>query len=470
MEQTISRVKQAVYAAPDWQSPIPGYQLGMFRIVFGILMIWEMLYFIRIDFVDAFLDLPMIQLTYPGFSWLSPMPEKAMEGLIYVLLGAAILITLGKWFRWAMVVFFLGFTYIFLLDQAYYNNHLYLLSLISFWMIFLPMDATLSATKAPSRAVSAGSLAVLRFHIVLVYLFGGISKINPDWLFRQEPVRTLVHSTPILEDTLGEEFAVYLLIYGGIVFDLLVGFLLLYKPTRSIGLLAAVTFNVMNATIFNDINIFPFFMLGSLALFFDPHTVQTWFVRTSSRQKNGKKNSAKGKPKRAKKTKEQPATGIQPIWADGIYLRGFFVAYMLFHCIWPFRHVVIPGHVDWTGQGQRFAWRMKIQTRSTEELEFAVMDYRTKTIIPTDLDAYKINVDQKRNIALMPGLLMQTVDFLEERAKQKLGHDEVGVRARVKVSLNGRPPQYVVDPEKDLTKETYRPWRKNDWILPLDEG
>lgn len=460
MKETWHKFTRLWYSAESWESPVPATALGLFRIIFGSLMIWEMIYFLRIEFVDIFLISPCTAMNYPFLSWVEPLPAPVMTGLVYLLLAAAVLITIGKWFRWAMLFFFVGFTYLFILDQAYYNNHLYLICLISFWMSFLPMDAALSIDKGSRKTVPAATYAILRFHLVLVYFFGGISKLNPDWLFHHEPVKQILSRATLLPDLLGEQLATWLLVYGGIGFDLLAGFLLLYRPTRKIGLAAAITFNVLNAIIFDDINIFPFFMLGSLLLFLEPSTVHAWFPE--------KKVSRKAKRKQTTKSAAPAASSHLGLRAPHDLVQKFFIAYIIFHCIWPFRHVAIPGEVDWTGQGQLFSWRMKIQTRSTKQLDFEILDYRTKTIIPTDLDAYFMNFDQRRAMAMYPPLLHQMAEFLGDSAARKFKHHDVGVRAKVQVSFNGRAAQYVVDPELDLYKTTYKPWGRNEWIEALE--
>ena len=441
-------------SADSWQAQVPAYALGLFRIWFGILMAWEMLYFIRIDFVEIFISMPMVQMSYTGLSWLKPLPDVMMWGLIYLLLATTILIILGKWFRWAMLFFAIGFTYIFLLDQAYYNNHLYLLSILSFWMATMPLDAALAVGKKEASTAPAASYAILRFHIVMVYFFGGIAKLNPDWLLRQQPVQELMVSTPFLSNLLGEDLAVYFLTYGGVVFDLVIGFFLLYKPLRSLGFAGAILFNGLNAIVFDDINIFPFFMLGTLVLFLEPETVAAWFKNTS--------------PKKDKKASKATPTATK-LWGKDKLLQQVFIAYVVFQCVWPFRHLVIPGEVEWTGQGQLFSWRMKIQHRSIKQMEFMVMDYRSRQLIPVDLDAYHINYDQRNAMARNPQLIMTMVDFLANRAKSKQGHEEIGVQAKISVAFNGRSPQWITDPEKDLTKEEYHAWGRNDWILPLAE-
>ena len=64
-----------------------------------------------------------------------------------------------------------------------------------------------------------------------------------------------------------------------------------------------------------------------------------------------------------------------------------------------------------------------------------------------------------------PDLLVLFAHYLAEE-KRREGYDNVEVRARVMVSLNGREPQLLIDPNVDLAKEhvSLLPAR---WIVPL---
>jgi hypothetical protein len=64
-----------------------------------------------------------------------------------------------------------------------------------------------------------------------------------------------------------------------------------------------------------------------------------------------------------------------------------------------------------------------------------------------------------------PDLIVQFSHFLAEE-KRREGYENVEVRARVLVSLNGREPQLLIDPNVDLAKEemSVLPAR---WIVPL---
>lgn len=67
---------------------------------------------------------------------------------------------------------------------------------------------------------------IIQAQIMIVYFYGGIAKINYDWLVRGEPVRTLLSRMPadhILAPIQENEFGVHTLTY--------VGFLIEYPST-----------------------------------------------------------------------------------------------------------------------------------------------------------------------------------------------------------------------------------------------
>jgi hypothetical protein len=42
----------------------------------------------------------------------------------------------------------------------------------------------------------------------------------------------------------------------------------------------------------------------------------------------------------------------------------------------------------------------------------------------------------------------------------------IEIYARIKVGVNGRQPEFLIDPKLDLTKITWNYFSHNDWILP----
>ncbi len=114
--------------------------------------------------------------------------------LLFAVLGVlSICVALGLCYRFTSTLLFLGFTYTFLAEKAAYQNHFYLLCLISFLMIWIPAHRTFSIDSWRGWVKSDGTVAVwtlwlLRGQIAIVYFFGGLAKLNYDWL-HGEPMR-----------------------------------------------------------------------------------------------------------------------------------------------------------------------------------------------------------------------------------------------------------------------------------------
>src|SRR5205807_5802840 len=134
---------------------------------------------------------------------------------------------------------FLSYAYFFLLDEVWYVNHTYLICLFCFLLVFVPANRALSVDtwlrpSLRSDFAPAWSLWLLRFQIGVVYFFGGLAKLSPDWL-RGEPMRfQLSHAvdTASLGRFFAQVWAVYVVSYGGMLLDLPIVLLLLRRGAR----------------------------------------------------------------------------------------------------------------------------------------------------------------------------------------------------------------------------------------------
>ena len=64
---------------------------------------------------------------------------------------------------------------------------------------------------------------------------------------------------------------------SGLIYDLVIGFFLIFKKTRIIGFIFVLIFNSLNFFLFKDvgeIGVFPFLMISTLVLFIDPVKIQ----------------------------------------------------------------------------------------------------------------------------------------------------------------------------------------------------
>lgn len=101
-------------------APVDAASLAVFRIGFGLIMAWEMYCFLSAGKVDYYFVEPVFHFKYLGFAWLQPWPRLWMYGHFYALLALALCLAAGLFYRFSALLFALGYTYVFLLDQAQY--------------------------------------------------------------------------------------------------------------------------------------------------------------------------------------------------------------------------------------------------------------------------------------------------------------------------------------------------------------
>ena len=117
--------------------------LIIFRIGFGLMMAYGMIRFWLKGWIETLYIQPNFHFSYYGFEWIKPLGSYTY--ILFVICGlAAIFIALGFKYRIAIIIFFLSFTYIELMDKTTYLNHYYFISMMSFLMIFLPLNASFS--------------------------------------------------------------------------------------------------------------------------------------------------------------------------------------------------------------------------------------------------------------------------------------------------------------------------------------
>jgi len=256
------------------------------------------------------------------------------------------------------------------------------------------------------------------------------------------------------------EWVVYSFVIGGLLLDLLVVPLLLWRRTRPFAFAAAVVFNLINALIF-EIGIFPWLMLGALFIFFPPDLVRRFaraFMSPGEEYLDAQPSQASARPRTIARSSSVPVlTRSQKV------VGGMLAAYLVVQLLLPLRHYLYPGNVSWTEEGHNFSWHMKLRTKDGEAV-FNVThpgSGQTWTIKPEDY----LKSHQVTKMTTKPDLLVQFAHYLAEQ-KRREGYDNVEVRANVMVSLNGREPQLLIDPNVDLAKEevSLLPVR---WILPL---
>lgn len=444
-------------------APVDNSFLVFLRIVFGAIMAWEVYRYFAGDRISRYYVKPILHFTYYGFSWVTPWPGDGMF-LHFLALGVlAAWIMVGFWYRISAALFFLGFTYVFLLDQTQYLNHFYLISLLSFLLIFLPAGCALSVDawmhpKRRSDTAPAWTLWLLRAQLGIVYFYGGLAKLNGDWL-GGEPMRMwLAQSTdfPVIGKFFKEEWMVYQFVVGGLLIDLFIVPLLLWKRTRVYAFVAAVAFHLLNAQLF-DIGIFPWLMLAATLVFFPPdlmrrvvHAVRRLGSRGTRTAQHSEKEAV---PRIAELSRTQKIAA------------ALLSIYLAVQVLMPLRHFLYPGDVNWTEEGHNFSWHMKLRDKEADA-QFTITDPASGEVWKVDLRRY-LEPRQRDKMVTRPDMILQFCHYLAEE-KRRAGYENVEVRAHVMASLNGRKEQLLIDPEIDLAKEP-RNLLPARWIVPLTE-
>jgi vitamin K-dependent gamma-carboxylase len=434
--------------------------LVFFRIVFGGILLWESYRYFTRGWITRYFVEPAVNFTYYGFSWVKPWPGSGMYIHFFVLGLAAACVMVGFLYRIAAPVLFLTFTYSFLLDQTRFLNHFYLICLVSFLMCFLPAERAFSVDsllrrKIRSDVVPAWTLWLLRVQVGIPYFFGGLAKLNSDWIRDGEPMRIWLSpftKIPAFGHLFAADWVVYSFVIGGLLLDLLVVPLLLWRRTRPFAFAAAVLFNLINSVLF-EIGIFPWLMLGALLIYFPPDLLRR-FARAFM---------SPGEEFVDKEPSPAERSSCPSLSTSQKLVVGLLAAYLAVQVVLPLRHYLYPGNVSWTEEGHNFAWHMKLRTK-TGAAVFTVThpeSGQTWTIKPEE----HLKSHQLMKMITKPDLIVHFAHYLAEQ-KRREGYDNVEVRARVMVSLNGREPQLLIDPNVDLAKEEVS-LLPAPWIVPL---
>lgn len=436
--------------------PVDASSVILFRISFGIVLAAWAWNYLSTGRVNRLYIQPKFHFPYRGFEWVVPLSGNSMYGVFAGLLALALLVAAGWFYRVATLLFAIGFTYVFLIERTNYQNHYYLVCLISWTLVFLPLNRLVSGDVWRGAVVEQWwvprwTLWILLFHIAVPYFYGGIAKFTPDWLLGQ-PMGLYLETKgdwPIIGPLLSLPWAGVLFSYGGIIFDLAIVPLLICKQTRICAYLAAVLFHLSNATLFS-IHIFPWFMILATTLFFSPDWVRR--VLTSGRRVAPAPLASLSDPIECPRAET--------------YLIYFLMVYCSFHLLWPLRCHLNQEETSWTERGHLFSWRMMLRVKEVG-IGFAVRNTQTGEIKNINHTEY-LDAEQSEKFGRDPTNIVSFAKFLAKSNDfGSVSKPEVYVFAAA--SLNGRKPQLMIDPNVDLANLSIQQERLGKWIMPLEE-
>lgn len=440
-------------------APVEAAPLAVFRILFGLMMLFSIIRFWSYGWIDKLYIQPSFHFSYYGFEWVRPLGLYTY--VIFLICGlAAIFIALGYRYKIAMLVFFLSFTYIELMDKTTYLNHYYFISVLSFVMLFLPANAyfSIDAVKNPPKAfqrIPAWTINAIKLLLVIVYFYAGLAKLNSDWLLKAMPLKIWLPSKfdiPLLGDLVSQEWVSYAFSYLGAVYDLAIPFLLRYSRTRIFAFVVVVIFHLLTRVLF-PIGMFPYIMIVSTLIFFDAglhHRMLSGIAKIFGIAKSQFDNAK------------------QLVYTSNIGTRlqyGVLMVFLAGQLLIPFRYLWYPGELFWTEEGYRFSWRVMLMEKSGYA-QFKIVDGDTGRWFYVDNTDFLTPIQEKQ-MAFQADFILEYAHFLKQHFEAD-GHKSVQVYVDCQVALNGRLSTTYIDPNTDLGRET-ESFKHKTWIVPFTD-
>jgi vitamin K-dependent gamma-carboxylase len=422
--------------------------LAAFRIVFGLMMFAGIVRFMAEGWIERIYGEPSFFFKYPGFGWVEAWPVWGMYLHYGALAVLALGIAAGAWHRWVAPLFVVGFAYTQLVDVTNYLNHHYLVVLLGGLLCVLPVHRAWSvdAWRRPAlRAdtVAAWQLWLVRFQVGVVYVFAGLAKAQPDWLLHAQPLDiwlTARNDTPVVGPVLDEPWLPFAMSWAGFLYDTTIVLWLSWRRTRVPAFLVLIAFHAITGYFFR-IGMFPFIMTTSALIFFSP----SW-------------------PRRLLRLRTPAAPVPSPPARRRRAIAAVVAGYVVLQVALPLRHHAYPGELLWNEDGMRFSWQVMVREKHGAVTFIARFpDGRRLEIPPRRYLTWR----QEREMAGQPDLIRQLARHIAADLRAA-GYGDLAIHADTRVSLNGRPPAPLIDPEVDLARvDDLGPrW----WVRPAPAG
>lgn len=427
--------------------------LVVLRLVFGGLLLFSTIRTVQKGWIDELYIDPIYHFGF--FTWLKPLGPEGMNFVFTLMIISSLGILLGLFYRISTLLFFLLFIYVELLDKTYYLNHYYLVTLFSFWLLLVPAHRwysldTLIFPNIKSSQCANWHILIFKVQLSIVYFFAGLAKVNPDWLFRAQPMATWLpgkYALPILGQWMHYKETAFFFSWAGCIYDLSIWVFLWIKRTRGFAYILVLVFHILTAILFPRIGMFPFIMVTSTIIFFSPswHQKVLSFLPFATTISDSDEH-------------HHPVRKWQPYIAAGLCL------YFIIQLYLPFRHLQYPGHLFWHEKGYRFSWRVMLMEKNGYT-SLIIRDPENNIQKEVNQDDY-LTAFQKQQMRSQPDMIVQFAKHVGDEFRNEYGYaPEVYVKSRI--SLNGRRSQPFTDDTIDIYA-LVDPMNSN-WIIPLKE-
>ena len=432
--RTITRL---IVPEADHHGDVPSHSLGVFRFCYGAVMVYSLTRFALSGWVEELWVRPDYFFKYEWATWMPAWEPWGLYTHLGVTLLGALGVMLGLYTRSSLALFILGFTGLQLIDKTNYLNHYYLVVCLAFPLALSPAGSVFSLDYAwrgqPVQSrFPAWCLGLLRFQLAIVYLFAALAKVGVDWLYYAQPLSIWLSARgdlPVIGPLLTQPEVAYAMSWGGFLYDLTIVLFLYRQRTRRWAYSVVVVFHLFTWVLF-DIGVFPLIMTALTPIFFHPR----WPTRLGLTLPDETECEEKKMPTRSQKSS---------------VLSVCISLWVIFHLTFPLRTHVMEDNVLWSERGMRYSWRVMVREK------MGSLTYRVQPLNSTR--QWEVNPRQylePRQLSEMsgqPDMIVELAHWVRQRAEAQL-KVPVAVYADSWVSLNGRAPRRLINPELDLTR------------------
>jgi vitamin K-dependent gamma-carboxylase len=375
-----------------------------------------------------------------------------------------------------------------------------MVSIILFFFCVADADRWGAAVKKEKTTIPYWQILIFRWQICIVYFYGGIAKIQGDWLsgfpmcYWLESISFKYPESlqPLIQS---QEFA-HLFSYTGLLFDLMIPFLLLSFRWRRLALIPVILFHTINDFTW-DIGDFPTIMLVSSAIFFAPNwgekagivlqknsfIIKIIIAATITAVIHGWYNEDVFKSTNLlikclsypilvylffrDKDLQEGTNSQTHFFTRKRASLAFLSVWFTFQLLFPFRHFLYKGNPSWTGEGHLFAWRMML-VDTADAWRMRVIIPETGEELPVALNEY-INYRQYRKMRRTPKSFLLFAHFIRDRVIEN-GVPNPIIKMEVWKSVNSRIPQLVNDTTLNYAEVKYSSIAPVTWITDWAES
>ncbi|XP_058795770.1 vitamin K-dependent gamma-carboxylase isoform X2 [Phymastichus coffea] len=457
---SFEKFTEAMYRPTDPAS------LGVCRALFGLCMVIDVVEERGLGHVDVKWGDPDT-CYFPLIHGLRPLALPWMV-LVYALMWlGAFGIMLGYRFKIACGLFVLPYYYLFLLDKSYWNNHSFLYGIVTLllWVGGANRYCALDAKREKDKTVPYWNYFIVKFQFFALYFIAGLKKSSSEWLTGYAMANLsdhwLFNPFKIFLTTAQTDFLI--VHWFGFIFDLSVGFFMLYDITRIPAMVFCTAFHLMNSRLFS-IGMFPYVCLATMPLFCHVDWPRK-FIRDSSN--NGGEKEEEASPGGCRKKKK--------ISRKQKCVVAALLLHMAVQLFLPYSHFITKGYNNWVPGLYGYSMDMMIHAWDTSLVVIKVRDNESKKERYLEPGIWTLNDRWVKHGDMVRQYAFCIQDNLEKmKVRSPHGNStwsnlssNLSIFMDIWCSLNGRFHQRLFDSSVDLLTVDWHPLKPISYVIPL---